>query len=645
MIQLKNVYKNYFIGKEEIPILKDISLEIEQGEFIVILGQSGCGKTTLLNLIAGMDKMKKGSMVFQGSNMEKFRDKQWSQWRKHYVGYIFQNFNLIEFLTAKQNIELVLQLNGVAKKERSKKADELLEMVGLKERGRHLPSQLSGGQKQRVAIARALANNPSLLLADEPTGAVDSENAKDIMNLLHRINREKGVTVIMVTHDTKLAEQADRKINMLDGRIIADIEQKESERPLQIKERSIQKQTFSKWSSMTVAYRNIITKKKRTILTTLGTAIGIMGVLLVFGIGSGAKGRILKEIGTIANNRVVDVMETDKVMSEEIQKELLSDEAVINVYPNYLLDVVCQYGDKVCGAMVKTIAPLDNPLPYWQDNILYGEMPKADDSNEVMITSTMAEILLEDGENIENILGKEINMVFIVSTSEQLAYQVEFKGVVSGISGKSFLGVEMVNVPYITAEKLAKASMHNEDYRSDRYCVTVAEEKQAQRIKDKLTNMGFKASIDEEALGTIGTMIDMVTAVIMLIAGISLIVSGIMIALVTYMGVVERTREIGILRAIGFAEKEVRIIFETEGGIIGFLAGLFGVVFASLLGAAVNAVIAYAFPEVAFTLFEVNLGQVLFCILFSIGLGWLCSFSPARKAAKMNPVKALGYVE
>lgn len=167
MLTLKDVSKDYYIGKECIPILKDIDLTISQGEFVAIVGPSGCGKTTLLNLISGLDHVSHGTMEFDGERIEKNRDKQWSAWRKCKVGYIFQNYNLIEFMTAIQNVELVLQANGVRKGERHKKARELLNKVGLSGREKHLPAQLSGGQKQRVAIARALANNPHILLADE----------------------------------------------------------------------------------------------------------------------------------------------------------------------------------------------------------------------------------------------------------------------------------------------------------------------------------------------------------------------------------------------------------------------------------------------------------------------------------------------
>lgn len=186
------------------------------------MGPSGCGKTTLLNLLSGMDQVSGGTIEFHQKRIDRNNDKQWSAWRKSTIGYIFQNFNLIEFLTAKQNIELVLQLNGVRKKERSKKAQELLEMVGLGDRGKHLPAQLSGGQKQRVAIARALANHPQMLLADEPTGSMDSVASREIIELLKKINRDNNLTIIMVTHDERIANQTQRKITMLDGRIISD---------------------------------------------------------------------------------------------------------------------------------------------------------------------------------------------------------------------------------------------------------------------------------------------------------------------------------------------------------------------------------------------------------------------------------------
>ena len=222
MITLSHVCKNYKIGKEEVKVLKDINLTVERGEFIAVTGPSGCGKTSLLNLISGMDRVSQGEIQFYGQRLDNLKDKELAKWRRSHIGYIFQQFNLIEFMTAQRNVEIVLQLNGVEKSLRKKKSIELLEMVGLKGREKHRPSQLSGGQKQRVAIARALAGNPDILLADEPTGAMDSNSATEILALLKQINKERNVTVIMVTHDNVLAEQADRKICMLDGKIVQD---------------------------------------------------------------------------------------------------------------------------------------------------------------------------------------------------------------------------------------------------------------------------------------------------------------------------------------------------------------------------------------------------------------------------------------
>ena len=263
MLILRDMSKNYQLGKETIPVLKDLNLTINQGEFISIMGPSGCGKTTLLNLLSGMDQVSGGTIEFHQKRIDRNNDKQWSAWRKSTIGYIFQNFNLIEFLTAKQNIELVLQLNGVRKKDRSKKAQDLLEMVGLGDRGKHLPAQLSGGQKQRVAIARALANHPQMLLADEPTGSMDSVASREIIEMLKKINRENNLTIIMVTHDERIANQTQRKITMLDGRIISD-ECLNTIKGSVHKQESKEGKSFF-FSELLIAFRNMATKKEKNL--------------------------------------------------------------------------------------------------------------------------------------------------------------------------------------------------------------------------------------------------------------------------------------------------------------------------------------------------------------------------------------------
>lgn len=645
MLKLHNIYKNYKIGKEEIPILKDINLTIEQGEFISIVGPSGCGKTTLLNIIAGMDKSSEGSIEFAGQKMDSYRDREWSAWRKSHIGYVFQQFNLIEFMTARQNIEVAIQLTEANRKNCKKRAQNLLEQVGLKGRDNHRPAQLSGGQKQRVAIARALANQPNIILADEPTGAMDSQSAAEIMKLLKKINRAEGVTIIMVTHDEKLAAEADRKISMIDGKIVADIATMPYKRVEGVKEKR-EKKKGAPLISLSVVSRNLRTKKKRTFLTSLATAIGIAGVLVAFGIGNGAKDKILKEVGSIVNYRVVEVGENDVKMDEEVKEKILENENVLNIYPNFRIEGACKYGDMICAGMVYVMGPQEQPIPFWEDNLLYGSFPTGDNVNEVIITSTMAQTLVGEGEDIQDIIGKEVDMVFAASSQNTIPVQVKRTITITGIAGKAFLGmVERINLPYLTAEGIAKESLQQENYITSIYCVTIKSDKAAVEVKDMLCDMGFEASIDEEAIGSIGTIINMVVAVIMIIAGISLIVAGIMIALVTYIGVVERTREIGTLRAVGFSAKNISRIFLTEGACIGLFSGLIGVVLANAIGKLVNLIMGNIYPEVASSLYLVELKHIAFCMLFSISIGVLCSLSPARKAAKMEPVTALGYAQ
>lgn len=644
MLRLKNVYKHYKISKETISILNDINMNIEAGEFVAIVGPSGCGKTTLLNLLSGIDKVSSGTIEFNNCSMEKFGDKERSCWRRNHIGYVFQQFNLIEFMTARQNIELVLQLNGLNRKERKERSTELLKLVDLEERGRHLPSQLSGGQKQRVAIARAIANNPSILLADEPTGALDSKTAAEIMGILKKINQQGNVTIIMVTHDETIAAQADRRISLLDGKIINDTSTSKDKI-----EKCVEKETKKKNNAgfiWAMAVKNLFTKKKRAILTSLATAIGITGVVISFGIGSGAKAKILTEIGYVVNDQVVDVVESDIKLDKEAQEMILDDERVLNIYPNDRPNVLCGYGENVCSGLTQVIGPLDQPATYWQENLMYGSLPSADNANEAIITITMAEKLLNNQEDVQSLLDKEMDMVFMAEAENDIPIQVHRKIVIKGIAGKAFLGVtEMVSIPYLLSQEVVKESLQQSDYKPTNYCVTVVDKKDARGVKDTLCQMGYDASIDEDALGTIGDMINAVVAVIMLLAGIALVVAGIMIALITYMGVIERTREIGILRALGFTARDVSGIFLIEGIIIGMCSGILGMLSATVIGNLINMVIQIMYENADVALYQVNLGQMLFCIVFSVSIGMICSISPARKAAKMQPVKALGYVE
>jgi len=222
IVEAVNLKKTYMLGKIPVEALRGVNLKVESGDFLAVLGPSGSGKSTLLNLVGALDKPTAGTLLIDGVDVSKLNDNQLSDLRRR-VGFVFQFFNLIPRFTAKDNVELSLSIADVSKAERKKRAEELLETVGLKDRINHKPAELSGGQQQRVAIARALANNPRFLLLDEPTGNIDSKTAREILRLVKRLNEEKGVTIIMVTHDQHLAREAKRTVQMFDGVITLNV--------------------------------------------------------------------------------------------------------------------------------------------------------------------------------------------------------------------------------------------------------------------------------------------------------------------------------------------------------------------------------------------------------------------------------------
>ncbi len=285
MLKLKNITKDYLAGDDIVHALKDISLSFRDREFVAILGPSGCGKTTLLNLIGGLDRYNDGDLIINGRSTEEYTQKDWDAYRNHSIGFVFQSYNLIPHQTVLKNVELALTLSGVGKSERKRRAKEVLEKVGLGDQLNKKPNQMSGGQMQRVAIARAMVNNPDILLADEPTGALDTETSIQIMELLKEISKTK--LVIMVTHNPELADKyATRTVNLLDGKIIGDTMpvSEEEEKEAQPKEN---RTSMSYLTALALSLNNLLTKKTRTILTAFAGSIGIIGIALILSLSNG----------------------------------------------------------------------------------------------------------------------------------------------------------------------------------------------------------------------------------------------------------------------------------------------------------------------------------------------------------------------
>ena len=288
MLQLKNIKKNYESGEEIVKALKGINIEFRESEFVAILGPSGCGKTTLLNIIGGLDHYTSGDLIIDSISTKKYKDRDWDTYRNHRIGFVFQNYNLITHQSVLSNVELALTLSGVDKKTRRKKAIEVLEKVGLKDQMYKKPNQMSGGQMQRVAIARALVNDPDILLADEPTGALDTKTSIQIMEILKEISKDR--LIIMVTHNPDLAEKyATRTINLLDGEITSDSRAYNSKKEIKEKKETGKKTSMSFMTAMNLSLNNLMTKKGRTILTAFAGSIGIIGIALILAISNGVQ--------------------------------------------------------------------------------------------------------------------------------------------------------------------------------------------------------------------------------------------------------------------------------------------------------------------------------------------------------------------
>ena len=289
MLTLKQITKVYSGGEMQVQALRGIDLEFGSSEFAAILGPSGCGKTTLLNIIGGLDQYTDGDLIIRGKSTKQFNESDWDTYRNHAVGFVFQSYNLIPHQTVLANVELALTLSGIGREERRRRAIEALEKVGLKDQIKKKPNELSGGQMQRVAIARALVNNPEILLADEPTGALDSETSIQVMEILREIARER--LVIMVTHNPELAnEYADRIIRLLDGKVISDERTAREATPQRAEapaEEGKKKRSMSILTALNLSLTNLLTKKGRTVLTAFAGSIGIIGIALILSISNG----------------------------------------------------------------------------------------------------------------------------------------------------------------------------------------------------------------------------------------------------------------------------------------------------------------------------------------------------------------------
>lgn len=733
MLKLKNISKSYTIGDFSQNALDNLSVEFTNKDFVAVLGPSGCGKTTLLNVIGGLDHADKGDLFINGRSTKDFKDSDWDMYRNNSIGFIFQSHNLISHLSVLQNVEMGLSLSGVSRSERVARAKEVLTRVGLKDHIHKRPNQLSGGQSQRVAIARALANNPDIILADEPTGSLDSETSIQIMELIKEIAKEK--LVILVTHDAELANKyASRLIKLKDGQIISD------SRPVREDEEKQSAVHFKKTSmSFKTAFissiNNIRTKLGRTILTAIAGSIGIIGIALILSLSNGLDKQIQKfEEDTLSGypitisesavdySKLMSYNEQDLAAYPDSTSAIVFDPSVLAeqfMKTNIITDQYIQYiNDYVSGEGQNTLAGVkfqryvdmslllyhDSNGGYYEQVAKESKTPSGTGTSPMSMISSMFTLLPEGDvftKNYDLIYGtmpvndfanKDIQVVLVVDEYNRLysptldklgidytgQTEINFSTLI-GTSLKLYIGDYVPNVSDVSQafnvtisgivrqKETSNVSLiynglgYSEEvanYIYDNYSSAVGDIKQISLYPNSFDDKDLvKAYLDAYNVGKakadqidyvdqaatfttmVGGVINTISIVLIAFAAISLIVSSIMISIITYVSVIERTKEIGVLRALGARKKDISRIFNVENMIIGFGAGFVGVGVSLLLIIPINLVIQH-FADMA-NVAHLNPIAAIILILISITLAVFAGLLPARMAAKKDPVIAL----
>ncbi|MBU6153855.1 MAG: ABC transporter permease [Bdellovibrionales bacterium] len=646
MIELKNILKSYPLGDQRIPILKGISLTVGAGEFVAIMGPSGSGKSTLMNVMGLLDRPDSGSYLLDGQEVQSLDERNLARARRETLGFVFQQFHLLPRLSALENVSLPL-LYSIRSMPLAP-AERLLRRVGLGDRMEHRPAQLSGGQQQRVAIARSLIQSPRIILADEPTGNLDTRSSAEILSLLRELNLE-GMTVILVTHEADVANAANRIITIRDGRIESDLRKSEQNPIPEIHGKKTVFQMAKDGNRYLELFkqagRTLIANKLRTVLSTLGVLIGVAAVIAMLAIGKGAQEAIETQLSSLGSNllsvrpaaiRIGGVtMESDWL---KITKE--DAEAILLRVPEA----------KQTGCVVQA----NNQRVAWQEKNaatqVFGTQPLyarmhalipvvgryfTDDENQsralvTVIGATVSRELF----GLENPVGKTIKvnripMRVIGMLPEKGAssfgdrddqIHVPLHTAMFRLFGKSFL--DFIEVEIEKGADMGVAQNRIDSVLRSRHDIPPSQTEEAFRI----FNMADLQSALSETSKTMSLLL-------LVIAGISLFVGGIGIMNIMLVSVTERTREIGLRKAIGGTSGDILLQFLVESAAIGVIGGVLGVLAGSGTALLVSLVAGWTT--------SISPAAVLGSFIFSSLIGMVFGLWPARRAAQLNPIDAL----
>ncbi len=642
IISLRGLNRVFATGGEAVTVLRDIDLDIHQGELVAIIGQSGSGKSTLMNILGCLDKATTGKYTFGGKDVGRLGPDALAELRREHFGFIFQRYQLLPDLDAVENVEIPAIYAGVDATARRQRAIDLLTRLGLGERLSHRPNALSGGQQQRVSVARALMNGGEVILADEPTGALDSHSGKELLALLHELHGE-GHTIIIVTHDASIAAQAERVIEISDGVIIADRRNGEETRANRTKQ-TIRR--IARWregldragEAFRMALRAMVAHKLRTFLTMLGIIIGIASVVSVVALGQGSQQTVLNNIASIGTNTINIYPGTgfgDR-RSARIQTLVPSDAAAIGEQPfaDSVSPQVSSNATVLFRATSSNATVTGVGAGYFQvngrtftDGVGFNETSVSQMTQEAVIDKNASDAFFVNGE-------EPVGQVIMLDN-----VPVRVIGVVANVTGFGPGGNSAnVYVPYTTAMRriLGQSYLSSVAVRvADSYDMSQAEAD----ITELLTRLhGGKTDFFLQNTATIRETIEStsqtLTLLISTIAVISLVVGGIGVMNIMLVSVSERTKEIGIRMAVGARRGDILRQFLIEAVLVCFVGGAAGVALSFGLGSALTALVQGATVRY-------SAESIVLAILSSSLIGVVFGFMPARSAARLDPVEAL----
>ena len=647
LMQVKGLIREFKAGEQTIRVLHDIDLTINQGEMVAIIGQSGSGKSTLMNILGCLDQATAGEYKIYGQSVNRLDADELAKLRREHFGFIFQRYHLLGDISARDNVSVPAIYAGMDGQARGERAEKLLADLGLADKVNNRPNQLSGGQQQRVSIARALMNGGDIILADEPTGALDSKSGEDVMQILHDLNAQ-GHTIIMVTHDPNLAAQAERVIELKDGYVIADYKN-DNYQQVQARPESIldnhRKSAFSSFidrlfEAFKMSLLAMRAHKMRTLLTMLGIIIGIASVVSVVGLGKGSQAQILTNISSLGTNTITVSdgypygdprrQYNDDNLTPQDAQAVADQPYVISVSPQLDSNMNVRYRNVQEAASVSGVG--EDYLSVSGESLIQGQ-----GFDEQSILRRTQDIIIDD--NAKNTffpdIANPIGEVLLIGS---------VPGRVIGVLAPNNSGFSRsvdsptLYMPYTTMMSRIKGSAYIESFVAlidDNISSSAAESAISQLMISRHGTDDFRIRNSDSIRQTIESTTTAMTLLISSIAIISLVVGGIGVMNIMLVSVTERTNEIGVRMAVGARQSDIMQQFLIEAVLVCILGGLLGIGLAFAIGELINRVGGDSFKVIY------SPTSIIAAFVCSTLIGVVFGFLPARNAAKLDPVEAL----